>query len=124
MLPLAISKALMSFIFVSIFMLWLFHNCFNVVIVLRPLANFSLISLTSAASSVIKDPRYRNVSTCSNLIPLISMLHVFFFCVITFVLFICIFINRREQIQTEEEELESEDQGSGPVQQRHISRMG
>src|SRR6218665_283273 len=52
------------------------------------LARFSLISLLHSVSSVISDPRYWNVSTCSNLFPFRMILDILPFSVIVLVSFI------------------------------------
>jgi len=72
------------------FMLWIFQICFIHVSALCPLASFPLISLLRSASSVIIDPRYWNVFTCSNLLSIKMMLHILPFNVLILVLSILI----------------------------------
>ena len=56
--------AFISRIFVEIGMLWLFHIFSSDVPIACPLFNLVWNSVVHSPSSVIMDPRYRNVSTC------------------------------------------------------------
>ena len=68
------TSAFISHIFVEIGTLWLFHIFCNDAQIACPLFNMVQNSVVHLPSSVIRDPRYGNVSTCSSCSFLPSML--------------------------------------------------
>jgi len=59
-------SAFISRIFVEMGMLWLFHIFCSDALITCPLFNLVRNSVVHSPSSVIRDPRYGNVSTCSS----------------------------------------------------------